>query len=126
DNSVTDIKLILGYRNCAIYGRVSVSGGTVPNGTALTIWVRHQGSDMPEHDVSIAGRSMLGGGVARQLTVSPGGEFRIDGLVPGEYQVILTLAGKLGSESKSSTQTVTLSSGAELRVDLTLDLTPDK
>jgi len=129
DSPVTDIKLVLGYRNCAIYGRASVSGGTIPKGAALTVWAFREGSEMARPDIFIADRGMQGFGVAGHSTVSPGGEFRIDGLVPGEYAVTLALPGKPADSSgqaKSTSQTVTLTSGAELKVDLTLDLTPDK
>jgi uncharacterized GH25 family protein len=136
DNPVTDIKVVLGYRNCAIYGRASLSAGTVRKGTGLSVSIQRIASESeasslstPDSYISAGGlgRTMgIGSGTSAGFTVSPGGDFRADALVPGDYVVIVSGPGTSGADAKSVTQKVTLTSGAQLEVNLILDLTPKK
>jgi uncharacterized GH25 family protein len=136
DSPVTDIKVVLGYRNCSIYGRVAVSGGKIPKGSGLSVAIRRLGSEADEAssdtvDIHTSGGGIVtdmgtGSGTSAELTVSPGGDFRADRLVAGEYIVIVTGQGTGAAGSKSASQKVTLTSGAQLEVNLILDLASDK
>jgi hypothetical protein len=137
DNPVTDIKVVLGYRNCSIFGRANVTGGSVPKGSGLNISIRRIASnDEPsddEHDTSFrvgVGAAMgMGSGPSREFTVSPGGDFRADSLIPGDYEVTARFLDKPGSKDadlKTVTQKVTLTSGSQVEVNLVLDLSPNK
>jgi hypothetical protein len=134
DNPVTDIKVVLGYRNCAIFGRASVSGGSVPKGSGLNVSIRRVGSDGEPYASAIAEAHAstamgLGSGTSQEFTVSPGSDFRADSLIPGDYEVtarFLDKPGTKGADLKTVTQKVTLTSGSQIEVNLVLDLSPNK
>src|SRR5215471_258394 len=134
DNPVTDIKVVLGYRNCAIFGRASVSGGSVPKGSGLNISIRRVGSagepNASARAVMDASTAMgLGSGTSQEFTVSPGGDFRADSLIPGDYEVTARFLDKPGTKDadlKTVTQKVTLTSGSQMEVNLVLDLSSNK
>src|SRR5262249_26226848 len=136
DSPVNDIKLVLGYRNCAIFGRVTLSGGAIIKGTGVNVSIRRVAAGdegtgtyayAAEHYVAMA----MGGasGSSREFTVSPGGDFRADSLVPGDYEVAARFMDKPGTrdaDMKSATQKVTLTSGSQAEVNLVLDLSSKK
>jgi hypothetical protein len=135
DSPVNDIKVIMGYRNCSIHGRVVLSGGTIPKGTGLNVFIRRLGSEQEGMSSGVeihnGGRAVstftgLGSGTSAQFTVSPGGDFRADRLVAGDYEVTVIGPGSGAAEPKSASQKVTLISGAQLEVNLVLDLASNK
>jgi hypothetical protein len=79
---VTGVRVFVVYSAGVIQGRVVISGGTLPPGTRLMVSVRPLNS---------AGRN-------RPAQVDPGGQFRVDGLAPGSYELRLnaTMAGGFG------------------------------
>jgi protocatechuate 3,4-dioxygenase beta subunit len=136
DNPVTDIKVVVGYRNCAIFGRATVSGGSVPKGSGVNVSVKRVATDANESTsshfaVGVDGIAAmgLGSGTSREFTVSPGGDFRADLLIPGDYEVTARFMDKPGTKDadlKTVTQKVTLTSGSQIEVSLVLDLSPNK
>jgi len=71
----------------------------------------------------------LGSGTSQEFTVSPGGDFRADSLIPGDYEVTARFLDKPGTKDadlKTVTQKVTLTSGSQMEVNLVLDLSPNK
>jgi hypothetical protein len=134
NNPVTDIKVVLGYRNCAILGRVSVTGGSVPKGSGLNVsirrvWSDDEGSASNRADSAVSAAMGVGSGTSREFTVSSGGDFRADLLVPGDYEVSVKFMDKPGTKDadlKSVTQKVTLTSGSQIELNLVLDLSPNK
>jgi hypothetical protein len=134
DNPVTDIKLVLGYGNCTIYGRASLEGGTLPKGSSAYVHIKRQGGDAFQNQMDFAAMGMGRSGTVRTIEVSPGESFRAEGLVPGDYDVTLTTAkywaplppGAGVKETDSTNQKVTLTSGGALEVNLKLDLSSNK
>jgi hypothetical protein len=134
DNPVTDIKLVLGYGNCTIYGRASLEGGPLPKGSSLYVHIKRQGIAASQNDIYLAGMGMGRSGTMRILEISPGGDFRAEGLVAGDYDVTLSTdkyrvpppPGVSVNETDSTSQTVTLTSGGTLEVNLKLDLSSKK
>jgi protocatechuate 3,4-dioxygenase beta subunit len=75
---VAGIRVVVGYGTGVIQGRVVVSGGALPAGTRLMVSVR---------SVNSAGQN-------RPAQVDASGQFRVEGLLPGSYEVRLNaLAG---------------------------------
>ncbi|MGE0128654.1 MAG: carboxypeptidase regulatory-like domain-containing protein [Blastocatellales bacterium] len=75
---VTGIRVVVGYGTGVIQGRVVVTGGALPPGTRLIVSVR----------------SLISAGQNRPAQVDASGQFRVEGLLPGSYEVRLNaLAG---------------------------------
>jgi hypothetical protein len=70
---VTGVRVYVVYSAGVIQGRVVVTGGALPAGTRLTVSVR----------------SLDSGGRNRPAMVDPSGQFRVEGLAPGNYEVSL-------------------------------------
>jgi protocatechuate 3,4-dioxygenase beta subunit len=78
---LTGVRVFVVYSAGVIQGRVVISGGTLPPGTRLMVSVRSLNS---------AGRN-------RPAQVDPGGQFRVEGLAPGNYELTLNaVAGGFG------------------------------
>ncbi|HEY7184167.1 MAG TPA: carboxypeptidase-like regulatory domain-containing protein [Blastocatellia bacterium] len=70
---VTGVRVFVVYSSGVIQGRVVVTGGTLPAGTRLTV----------------SARSLDSGGRNRPAMVDASGQFRVEGLAPGNYEVSL-------------------------------------
>lgn len=70
---VTGVRVVVVYSAGVIQGRVVISGGTLPPGTRLMVSVRSLNS---------AGRN-------RPAQVDASGQFRVEGLAPGNYELSL-------------------------------------
>jgi hypothetical protein len=78
---VTGVRVVVVNAAGVIQGRVMISGGTLPPGTRLMVFVRPLNS---------TGRN-------RPAQVDASGQFRVDGLAPGSYEVRLNaMAGGFG------------------------------
>jgi len=122
---VTGIRVIVGYGTGVIQGRVVVTGGALPDGTRLMVAVRPLNS---------AGQN-------RPAQVDASGQFRVEGLLSGSYEVRLNAlaalaggsgggrgAGRGGAPNRLQIkipdvrQTVNVVNGSSSGVTLTLDL----
>lgn len=72
---VTGVRVVVGIGTGAIQGRVVITGGVLPAGTRLTVTARSLNS------------SGGAGGQNRPAQVDATGNFRIDGLLSGSYEV---------------------------------------
>ncbi|HMV84614.1 MAG TPA: carboxypeptidase-like regulatory domain-containing protein [Blastocatellia bacterium] len=129
---VTGIRVVVGYGTGVIQGKVILAGGAIPPGTQLMVTARSL-------------NSAAGGGQNRPAQVDAGGNFRIEGLYSGSYEVRViavtpNLAGGQvqagqgrggqrgggGNQPRvripNATQTVTVTNGAVAQVNLNLDL----
>ncbi len=130
---VTGIRVVVGYGTGAIQGKVILAGGAIPPGTQLMVTARSQ-------------NSAAGGGQNRPAQVDAGGNFRIEGLYSGSYEVrvIAVTPNPAGGQVQSgqgrggqrgggggnqprvripnATQTVNVTNGAVAQVNLNLDL----
>jgi hypothetical protein len=121
---ITGIRVVVGYGTGVIQGRVVVTGGALPAGTRLMVSVR----------------SLNSAGQNRPAQVDASGQFRVEGLFTGSYEVRLNaLVGggfggrggggaRGGAANRSQTrlpdvrQTVSVVNGAPSNVTLNLDL----
>ena len=124
---VTGIRVVFGYGTGVIQGRVALTGGALPAGMRLVVSVRPLNS---------AGQN-------RPAQVDASGQFRVEGLLPGSYEVRLNAlaalagggglgagrgAGRGAAPNRSQIkipdvrQTVNVVNGSSSGVTLTLDL----
>lgn len=122
---ITGVRIVVGYGAGVIQGRVVVTGGALPPGTRLTVSVR----------------SLNSAGQNRPAQVDASGQFRVEGLLPGSYEVRLNAlaggggfgggrgGGRGGVSNRSQVkipdvrQTVNVVNGSPSGVTLNLDLT---
>lgn len=131
--TVTGVRVVVAFASAVIQGRVIVSGGVLPAGTRLNVTAR------PVNSAASTG----GGGNNARLEAN--GQFRIENLLPGTYEVRVTAntfgggqgggggrGGRAGQPGGQTTQpqiripevrqTVTVTNGAPANVTLTLNL----
>ncbi len=133
--SVTGVRVVVAFASAIIQGRVVISGGTLPAGTRLNVTAR------PVNSAASTGGGFGGGGNNARLEAN--GQFRIENLLPGTYEVRVTAntfgggggrggrpgqgqAGQTPTQSQTRIpdvrQTVTVTNGAPANVTLTLNL----
>jgi hypothetical protein len=124
--SATGIELVLGYANCTITGQVTLEGGKLPVGTTLFVNAVVGSQQQSGGDLIIERDGEAGGSGAQ---VDPSGHFKIEHLVPGDYQVVLMAMVPPAGNGKPPdspalqvTQSVTLTSGNEGQVAFTIDV----
>ncbi|HMY71954.1 MAG TPA: carboxypeptidase-like regulatory domain-containing protein [Blastocatellia bacterium] len=113
---ITNVRLILGYGNGVVRGQVKVAGGTLPDTLRILVSARRTDSGVN----------------LRAGEIDPRGQFRIENLPPGEYEVFLSIGyrtqepppgfDELQKLVANVKQRVTLTDNAETQVTLTLDL----
>ena len=113
---VGNVRVLLGYGNSVIRGQVQVLGGILPAGIRLTARVRRVSS----------GRNL------DSVGIDPRGQFRIESLPPGDYEVFLIATSsaeepptgfdELLKRLTDIKQRITLADNSETQVTLTVDL----
>lgn len=108
---VTGIRLIARYANASIRGIIQVQNGTLPANAHFSIWIIKIGDD-PNRSYS-----------ANSPQVDARGQFVIDGLMPGNYEVNagVFVPGGRGSTPHTK-QEVAVTAGTVTNVTVTLDL----
>jgi protocatechuate 3,4-dioxygenase beta subunit len=116
--NVSGVRIILGKGSCVIRGQAQVTGGALPEGWQMTV---------------MASSERDGGtnGFVGQAEVDNKGRFVIEGLLPGEYQLVLMARPEISPNSPPApalnmpapvTQKVVVTKGQEAQVTMTLDL----
>ena len=114
NEQITGVRVVVAQANCIIAGHVTIQGGTLSPESELSVWAR------PLSGASDSERS---------FGVDPKGNFTIENLAPGDYEVevSVTLPSSEGGRRFSAKQPVTVNAGAKAEVDLTLNIkVPDK
>jgi hypothetical protein len=113
---VTGLRLIVAFGAGVVRGQVQVVGGTLPEGARLSVSARR--ADLPDRPSS-----------ASSVTVDARGRFLIEGLTTGVHEISLMVfvpsqsGGRMLSPLRPPVrQTVSVTSGAESDVTITLDL----
>ncbi|MEP7271182.1 MAG: carboxypeptidase-like regulatory domain-containing protein [Acidobacteriota bacterium] len=106
--NVTGVRLVFAYATASIHGQVVISGGVLPAGTTLMAIAR-----------PVGGARLFGNG-----QIDTRGNFTIEGLVPGQYEIearpMPTLQNQQAPPPGTSVkQTVTVAGGETLKVTLT-------
>ena len=108
---VTGIRLIANYANASIRGTIEIQNGTLPPNAHFSVWLAKLGED-PYTNNSAHGTQ-----------VDARGQFVIDGLMPGNYELN---AGIFVPNARGRTahkkQEVVVTAGAVTNVTVTLDL----
>jgi hypothetical protein len=113
---VTGLRIIVAFGAGVVRGQVQIVGGTLPEGSRMSVSARR---------ADFTGRPSS----AAPASVDTRGRFIIEGLATGAHEISLTAyvpsqsgGGRLSPLQPSVKQTVSVTSGAESEVTLTLDL----
>jgi hypothetical protein len=118
---ISGVRIVFGKGSGVIRGQVNVSGGALPKDWRMFVTA----SSEKENSAGLFGDS---GGSAE---VDGKGRFVVEGLLPGEYQLILTVMPQVDPNSPPApvdgipapvTQKVIVTKGQEAQVTMTLDL----
>ena len=113
--NVTGIRIIASYANASIRGIIEVQNGAIPPNARFSVWLMKPGEE--PHLSYSAGSS---------TNVDARGQFVIEGLLPGNYElntgVFIPGANRHTSHKK---QEVVVTAGTVTNVTVTLDLSPE-
>jgi Carboxypeptidase regulatory-like domain len=116
---ITGVRVVFGKGSGVIRGQVQVTGGALPNGWRMNVMA---------HSVKSGGGFDSSGGYAE---VDSKGRFVIEGLLPGEYELMLMARPEINPNSPPMPaqnmpapvkQKVVVTKGQETQVAMTLDL----
>jgi hypothetical protein len=125
--NLTGLKIVVLYANCSLHGQVTFSGGKLAKGTSITVSVTRIASDSSGPGGLVETGRGAGGG---STYADPSGNFKVDGLAPGDYQVVVQTQNiqsvdgshTLSNKPKSTSQNVTLVNGQDAELNVTIDL----
>lgn len=118
---VTDLRIVLTYANAIIRGQVKIEGGVLPKGTHLSVAaVRIDKTSM----FRWAGSNNWAGSIGADVDAN--GQFEIEGLLPGEYEITVRAEVEDGTKNApqipSVKQTVMVVADVETTMTIALDL----
>ena len=117
---ITGVRIVFGKGSGKIRGQVQVTGGALPDGWRMTVMVSG-GKNTSSFDSSSS----------YYADVDGKGRFVIEGLLPGEYELMLSVQPEINPNSPPQpvqnmpapvTQKVVVTKGQEAQVTVTLDL----
>ena len=116
--NLTDIRVIMVFAGGAIRGQVNVEGGELPKGARLSVGARRLSSSSDQGE----GGHDFGSG-----NIDSAGRFKIDGLIPGEYEVTVTAvlnpeADAAPKKIRQARQQVVVTGDSPAEMVLVLDL----
>jgi hypothetical protein len=119
---INDMVVVLARANCAVIGKVNIQGGSLPKNAQIYVSAHKPGAKEGEDD-----SDGFGAGITGSSGVEKDGSFKIENLVTGQYEVVVTV--NLGFNEKDGTpktrevkQVINLSEGQQLEVELLVDL----
>ena len=115
NEQISGVRVIVIQANCVIRGHVTIQGGSLAPSSEIHAFARSTTSPQ--------------GGNYLPFPVNAKGDFVIEGLAPGDYEVEVRCFSADGIEekqTKSAKQSVTLVSGIPAEVNLVLDLSATK
>ncbi len=110
NEQITGVRVVVVQANCIIRGHVTVQGGPLPQGSEISVRARASNGDPNTFQ--------------RPFPVDSKGNFVIEDLAPGDYEVEATsnAPGPGGSRRVSAKQAVTVTSASPAQTTLVLDL----
>ena len=115
---ITGVRIVLGKGSGVIRGQVQITGGALPNGWRMNVMARSE-------------KSAAGFDPGGYAEVDSKGRFMFEGLLPGEYELMLIARQEFDPNSPPTpaqsmpatvTQKVVVTKGQESQVTMTLDL----
>lgn len=107
--TISGVKIVLGTASGSIRGQINFSGGKLPDGGsahAIAVRADSQGNDRDSESAEVDSK----------------GRFVIEGLMDGEYQILIVFRPGSGAEStESGEQRVRVANGAETTVTIPFD-----
>jgi protocatechuate 3,4-dioxygenase beta subunit len=113
--NVTGVRIVASYANASIRGTIELQNGTAPPNAHFSVWLAKLGEESPAAYQSNA-----------SAQVDARGQFVIEGLLPGSYELNTAMVipgGSWGTRNKK--QEVIVTAGAVTNVTVTLDLSPE-
>ena len=115
---ITDLRLVLAQASGVIRGQVSFEGGTLPKEAEVTVVARRKTTE---------GSPTETGHDSEEADVDASGNFVIEGLIPGEYEVSVTVVLDPGAPARlrpvrSVREQVMVSAGSAAAVTIVVDL----
>ncbi|MEK6407590.1 MAG: carboxypeptidase-like regulatory domain-containing protein [Acidobacteriota bacterium] len=117
NEQITGVRVVVVQANCILHGRVTIQGGTLTPDSEISVWARPLHSTINDSH--------------RTFPVDAKGNFVIEGLAPGDYEVEASVSSQGSGTGRrvSAKQQVTLTPGTPAQTSLILDLGakgPDK
>jgi protocatechuate 3,4-dioxygenase beta subunit len=108
---VSNVRLVFEYGNGSIRGQVRAENGEIPEGSHLFIMLQKPGDSDSARPIAYS-------------QADTRGRFILEGLAPGEYQLVLRVQFSLMPPRRPAVarQSVTVASGVETEANLTLDM----
>lgn len=114
---ISGVNVVFAYGSGTVRGQVKVDGGEIPAGAMMFLNVQRSGSNQPQH-------------ISPQPRPDSRGRFVIEGLLPGDYDILLSFLarpvapGADGRQmiSKSVKQRVSVTNGTETQITMIVDL----
>ena len=115
---ITDARLVLAHANGTIRGQVNIEGGTLPKEAEISVVARRVSDDSNPSGT---------GDDAEEGDVDPARRFVVEGLIPGEYEVQVTVVLNPSAPAKVrqirlGRERVTVSNGGVSEIVIVLDL----
>jgi hypothetical protein len=122
NESISDLRIIVAQKNCVIRGRVAIEGGALPKNIRLQVSASRV-QPIPQQGFPNLFDSFRGS----STSVDARGEFKFEGLIPGEYEVTVVIGGELDLDDDDprppkAQQTVMVTGDQEAEVTLVLSL----
>jgi hypothetical protein len=120
NENISDVRIVVAQKNCVIRGRVVVEGSTLPKNARLQV-----SATRITHSEQQGFPNLFDNFRNNHAQVDAKGEFKFEGLIPGEYQVTVIVGGALDLDSDDPRpptvqQNVTVTSDREAEVTLVL------
>lgn len=122
NEQVAGVSVVVVEANGVISGRVVIQGGTLSPQSEISVWARPVNGSFNETQRSFG----VDNETRRSFGVDSKGNFTIENLAPGDYEVEVSVnvQGPGGSRRPTAKQSVTVTSGTPVQTTLVLDLSP--
>ncbi len=126
NENISDVRIVVAHKNCVIRGQVRIEGGILPKNTRLQVTANRLNQSAQQ-----GFPNMFDGFRGSHAQVDAKGEFKFEGLIPGEYEVVVIVGGSLDLDdddprSPTVKQNVMVNSDSEAEVTLVLALKTKK
>jgi len=113
--NVTGLRIIASYANASVRGMVELQNGTLPPNAQFSVWLTKLGEE--------PGTTNFASTTSQQVDAR--GQFVIEGLMPGEYELHAGLyVPGVSGDMPFTKQTIVVTAGVVTNVTVTLDLSP--